>query len=615
MLPGVPSGSLEAAGDSQVGPRLLGPWEGSDPILSAAERVARETQKRRSELLSMRGAAAGPGGFASQPGEAAFATREDDELCASLAQEAARRASAPAEGPPQSSVSLGAPPSSQAVSTEGRLPGTSNPHGSRGTPSAPLTPQTLGPAPAVGERGSRPDGRGTPSSAPAQRALPCRPRERHVVVLSPRVESARGDPEEPQPEQGASERSTSQELFFDEAALAAGARTLAERAAAFVQRSPLVVAAVLVVVGAIVALCSAHSTFGGMADSPARPRPEDASAAPRLLERGEIQWGGSPGKCVVAEDEPAKAGSSLVVVPCPDRPFGWTAPTNKEKPFLRPVPYPELCMDNPKGSVLQLWPCSEFDAVENMKFELHAAGTDATRGTIRPARDTSLCVSVPADGQPARLEVLPCALDSPSSIFMFVGASDPAPDPGLVAEPAGMPAVAGGLAAEPVGPAAVAGGSDAAPLAARDGAGAVGLGPDVGTGQAGTGADLERIRRVAKAVKAKAAESVAAEQAAAGTAQQARSTPVAAEDQDQETAKWLQEAAVARLRRRQRSAQAAVAAQQQPPDEAAGTGLAASGGAPAAPGPRETAAPVHETDAEKARREAHAEAELLGTVG
>ncbi|CAK0860661.1 unnamed protein product [Prorocentrum cordatum] len=193
-------------------------------------------------------------------------------------------------------------------------------------------------------------------------------------------------------------------------------------------------------------------------------------------------------------------------------------------------------MDNPHGSVLQLWACpGRPDAAESMKFELHAAGSDATRGTIRPARDASLCVSVPADEPAARLEIRPCAEDSPSGIFMFVGA--------------GAPALGARPAAPPAGPPAVG----VAPLAARG--------------------DAEAAEPRPSAVTAQEA----AKAAAADPAQE-----------------WLQEAAVARLRR-QRAARAAP------------TALADE----ALPGAIGARAPAHETDAEKARREAHAEAELL----
>ncbi|CAK0860662.1 unnamed protein product [Prorocentrum cordatum] len=103
----------------------LGPWEGSEPIWSAAQRVARETQRRRSELLSMRSATADPGGSAPGP------------------DEVAKLPGAVAEGPAQSSAPFGAPPSSRSRC-----------------------------APAAAPGGRRSDGPGTPGAAPALRGLP-----------------------------------------------------------------------------------------------------------------------------------------------------------------------------------------------------------------------------------------------------------------------------------------------------------------------------------------------------------------------------------------------------------------------------------------------------------
>jgi len=288
-----------------------------------------------------------------------------------------------------------------------------------------------------------------------------------------------------------------------------------------------------------------------------------AAAIPRVVVQGEIQWGGNPDMCVLVEGEPAKVGYSLVVLPCRGKPFDWTAHAVEESLVLRPVLYPELCMDNPHGSVLQLWPCSEEpDAMENMKFGLHAAGSDATRGTIRPAKNASLCVSVPANQQGVHLGVWPCVQGSPSGTFMFVGAGGPANDTPLTA---------------------AGGGGDAAPLAAQAEAEAAGLGPSVWGGRASARAGPEPV----KAARAAGAE--AAERATAGKAWQAsEGAPTdAAEGQAQEDAgaaqeasrvpDWTQEADAPRLRRQRRAAAAAV----QRPEaraEARLRGLEAEGG-------------------------------------
>jgi hypothetical protein len=144
-----------------------------------------------------------------------------------------------------------------------------------------------------------------------------------------------------------------------------------------------------------------------------------AVGASVVASQGSIHWGGNLDKCVLVEGAVAKAGYSIIVSPCRDKPFGWIVPT-KEKPMLRPALYPELCLDHPSGSKLQLWHCSEDHKVKpNLQFELHAVGNDTTRGTIRPATNSSLCVNVPADKQGTTLEIQPCIQDSASNTFMF----------------------------------------------------------------------------------------------------------------------------------------------------------------------------------------------------
>jgi len=132
-----------------------------------------------------------------------------------------------------------------------------------------------------------------------------------------------------------------------------------------------------------------------------------------------INWVGNMERCIGVKGgvSAANKSSHLVLVDCIEESLLFTVPI-PDDPFMHVAHKPELCVDNPGKTVLQLWPCNDSKAEANMKFFLKASAKNSTQGSIQPFKNTSRCMDSPRDEYGAPVQMWDC-MNSSHELFML----------------------------------------------------------------------------------------------------------------------------------------------------------------------------------------------------
>jgi hypothetical protein len=132
-----------------------------------------------------------------------------------------------------------------------------------------------------------------------------------------------------------------------------------------------------------------------------------------------IIWVANMSKCVGLKGglEAAQKTEHLTLQECTGDALTFTVPT-ADDPLVRVAGRPELCIDNPGKTALQLWLCDDENAEANMNLFLRAGAKNRTRGTIRPFKNSSRCMDAPRDEIGAPVQMWEC-MNSTHELFML----------------------------------------------------------------------------------------------------------------------------------------------------------------------------------------------------
>lgn len=134
-----------------------------------------------------------------------------------------------------------------------------------------------------------------------------------------------------------------------------------------------------------------------------------------------IVWAENVNRCVGVQGglEAASRTMHLELTDCDGDALVFTVPTPVDT-LMRVRGKPDLCVDNPGMTELQLWDCGETaaDAHRNMEFYLLSAGENSTVGTIRTQKNSSRCMDVPRDELGAPVQMWEC-MNSTHEAFML----------------------------------------------------------------------------------------------------------------------------------------------------------------------------------------------------
>jgi hypothetical protein len=133
----------------------------------------------------------------------------------------------------------------------------------------------------------------------------------------------------------------------------------------------------------------------------------------------QMTWVANMSKCVGVKGglEAAKKTVHLTLQECTGDALTFTVPT-ADDPLVRVAGRPELCVDNPGKTALQLWLCEDDGAEANMNIFLRADSLNRTRGTVRPLKNSSRCMDAPRDEIGAPVQMWEC-MNSTHELFML----------------------------------------------------------------------------------------------------------------------------------------------------------------------------------------------------
>jgi len=134
-----------------------------------------------------------------------------------------------------------------------------------------------------------------------------------------------------------------------------------------------------------------------------------------------IVWAENPNRCVGVQGGLKAVGRTvhLALTDCSGDALVFTVPTPVDT-MIRVSGRPDLCLDNPGQTELQLWDCNApaAETQANMQFYLLSDGENRTVGTIRPQKNSSKCMDVPRDEIGAPVQMWEC-MNSTHEAFML----------------------------------------------------------------------------------------------------------------------------------------------------------------------------------------------------